>query len=497
MSADPLGGESISRNAGFALAAQAATAAFTAGVTLFLVRFLDPSGYGIFVLALGFSGLVLLPADFGVSQAAARFIAERRGDPSAIAAAVASAIRLKLAFTSTFALALFVLAAPIAAAYDAPGLTWPLRGMAIALLGQSMMLLFAKSFVAMGKIAWQLRLYLSESVVEATATIGAVLMLGGASAAAFGRAFGYAVGAVLGALFLYRLLGRGAIADRRGGPNRRELVRYAGALLIIDGAYALFSHLDVLFVGAMLGTTAVGIYGAPLKLTALLHYPGLALGQAIAPRLAKHPDRPRDTGALVRGLRYMVILQTAVAVTIAVWADPIVELLLGQDYAESAEVLRALAPFVFLHGVGPLVAVSVNYLGEARRRIPIAIGCLLLNVVLMLVLIEEIGILGAAISLDVSYAFYVCGHLWVCARLLDLSLRPLALTAVRSLLAGAPLAAVLLAFGTDGLGPLEWLLGLACGGAAFVAVLLATRETSTTELRKPLRAVGGRLRRSS
>lgn len=489
------GGDSISRNAWFALASQAATALFTAAITLFLVRALDPTGYGIFALALGFVGLVLLPADFGISQSAARFIAERRDEPTAAAAVVASALRMKVILTSAFALGLFALAEPIAAAYDEPDLAWPIRAMALALIGQSILLLFAKSFVALGQIAWQLRLFLSEGAVEATATIGLVLVAGGATAAAFGRATGYAFGAVLGALLMLKLLGRRAFADRRGGPSNRQLGMYAGALLIIDGAYAVFSHLDVLLVGAVLGTAAAGIYAAPVKLTAVLHYPGLALGQAIAPRLARHPDHPPDTAALQRGWRYLVILQAAVAVTIATWAEPIVDLILGPGYAESAEVLRALAPFVFLHGIGPLTSVSVNYLGEARRRIPIAIGCVILNLVLMLVLIEEIGITGAAISLDIAYAVYVAGHLWICARLLEISLVPLAVTALRSLLASVALAFVLIAFGTQQLDAAEWVLGPICAVAVYLGVLLVTRETSIAELRRPLLALQRRLRR--
>ena len=489
-------GDSVRRSAGLALASQAVTAAFTAITTVFLVRALGPEEYGLWTLALGFAGLMLLPADFGVSQSAARFIAERRGKPTEIAAVLAEALRLKLILTSLFALLLFALATPIASLYDAPDLAWPLRGVAVALFGQSTVLLFAKAFVAMGRIAWQLRLFLSESAVEMTATIALVLIFGGATSAAFGRVIGYLCGAVLGAMLVWRLLGRRAVVERRGGPGLGALGSYAGAMLVVEGAFAVFSQLDVLLVGALLGTTAVGIYGAPLKLTVLLHYPGLALGQAIAPRLARHPDHPPDLAAFYSGLRYLIILQTGIAVAIAVWARPIVDLVLGPGYAESADVLRALAPYVLLQGLGPLVSTSVNYLGEARRRIPIVLGSVLLNLILIVVLTDAIGVTGAAISVDVSYAVYVGAHLWICTRLLDLSLRPLAVTALRTLPAAAALAGVLLALGTSELGVVSWGAGIVCGTAAFLAVLIATRATSVAELVEVPRAVLRGLRRS-
>ena len=61
---------------------------------------------------------------------------------------------------------------------------------------------------------------------------------------------------------------------------------------------------------------------------------------------------------------------------LVVWATPIVDLLLGPSYGESVDVLRALAPYVLLASLGPLLSLTVNYLGEARSRIPLAIGAI-------------------------------------------------------------------------------------------------------------------------
>jgi O-antigen/teichoic acid export membrane protein len=341
----------------------------------------------------------------------------------------------------------------------------------------------------------QFSVYFSEAAIEATATIVLVLLAGGATAAAFGRAIGYGCGALLGAVFLVRFLGRRAVAERRSGPRLRELTSYAGTMMIIEGTWSIFSSLDVLLVGAVLGASAAGIYAAPTKLVILVSYPGLALANAIAPRLAHHPDHPPDTAALALGLRHLLMLQTAIAVTFAVWAEPITDLVLGSDYAESADVLLWLAPIILLRGIGPLVSNSVNYLGEARRRVPVVIGCLVLNLGLLAILIEEFGVVGAAISFDISYAVYVGAHLWICQRVVGLPLRPLAGTAVRSLPAAAAMAGILLAFGSQGLSLVEWVVGSACGLIAFIALLLATRALSMADLRKLAVAISRGLRR--
>ena len=45
-------------------------------LTIVLVRVLGPEDYGVFALALSVASLVFLPADFGISQSTARFVAE-------------------------------------------------------------------------------------------------------------------------------------------------------------------------------------------------------------------------------------------------------------------------------------------------------------------------------------------------------------------------------------------------------------------------------------
>ncbi len=487
--------DSIARNTAFALASQAATGAFTMAITVFLVRALDPHGYGVYALALAFAALVVLPADFGVSSATARFIAEKRGDAAAVAATVVKGLRLKMVLTLAMALLLIALAEPISSLYDQPDLAWPLRGVAIALFGQSLVFMFANVFVAMRRMAWQFTLIVTEAVSEAIATIGLVLLAGGATAAAFGRAIGYTCGALAGGAMVFGVLGRRAISERSGGPRLRALGSYGGVLMIVDGAYAVFASLDVLLVGAVLGSAATGIYSAPAKLAAALHYPGLAMSNAIAPRVARHATDPPDVKALKSGLRRLLIFQVGASVFIAVWAGPIVTLLLGPGYGESTDVLRALAPFIFLQGIGPLVSVSVNYLGKAGRRVPIVVASVVLNLVLGVLLLNAIGVTGAAFSVDVSYGLYVGAHLWICSRLLGFSLRPLAATTLRLTAPAVALAGVLLAFGPGQAGAVEWVVAPTLALAAYVGGITLTGEVSLAELGAIPRAIRAAMRR--
>ena len=490
-------GDTISRNALLAFAAQMTTAAFTAVLTVFLSRELGPAGFGTLALAISVAGLLRRASAGAMAQAAARFIAERHGDTAAVTGVLGMALRIRLATAAGFSVALFALAGPIAELYDAPELAWPLRGVAVAFFGQSVVTFVNNVFVALRRTSGSFTLVASESAMEFTASVALVLLGGGATGAAFGRAVGYLFGALLGVLLLGRLLGRSPLFNTgKSDVARRDFANYAGAMLVLSSSSAIFSQLDVLLIGAFLTTAAVGIYSAPLQLITVLGYPGYALAQGIAPRLARHPKDPQNVEALTRGLSYVLILQSGLVAVVAVWAEPIVRLALGEAFLESAEVLRALTPVVFFAGVSTLLVQPLNYAGEGRRRIPIAVTMVLIAAGLNVLLIPEIGVLGAAVSTNVASCVSVGGHLWLSHRVLSLPLAPLASSAVRALAAAAGLAGVLALVGTGELSAVQWVVGIVGGSAVFVAILLATRALSIAELRSLLRLARRALRAS-
>jgi O-antigen/teichoic acid export membrane protein len=476
--------DTISRNAGFAFAIKMVGAVCTAALTIVLVRVLGPSEYGVFALAMSIGGLVFLPADLGIAQSAARFVAESISDRRAIAALISDAVRVKLLAAGLVSLALVALAGPIADGYGEPDLVWPLRILALSLFAESFLLLYNALFQALGKISIYLRVVTLESTSEASLSIAIVLLGGGAAGAMAGRAAAYAFAAGYGLVLVGRTIGRRVSIGRgAGGGHVRRIFGYGSALLVVDGAITLFSRLDALLIGAIVSVTAVGRFEAPLQLAGFLGYIGQSIGAGVAPRMARSEHERPDLPALERGLAVVILLQGVFVAPLLVWAEPIQSLVLGPGYEDSADVLRALAPFAFLVGVSPMVSLSVNYLGQARRRIPIAVGAVVINVAIDLALLSQIGIVAAAIGTDVAYSFYVVAHLWLLRRMVGLSMRPIVAGFARATVAAAAMSAVLLALGTGDVALPVLLLGAPVGVATYVVALLLVRAITPAELR--------------
>ncbi|HTX46935.1 MAG TPA: oligosaccharide flippase family protein [Solirubrobacteraceae bacterium] len=475
------GSESVAESSAYSFGAQVASAAFTAILTLYLVRALGTVQYGDFALAIGAGSLAFLPADFGISSSTARFIAEHRDDARRMAEVLAEAIRVKLVLSAIACGALAALAGPIASAYHAD-IAWPLRAVALATFAQSMMFLFDASFIAVRRVASDLKVVFLESAVECSMSIVLVILVGGAIGAAEGRAIGYCSGAIFATALGARVFGWPAAIRRRGSASeRRRIARYAVPLVLVDSAWTLFSTIDLLLIGAYLGSTKVALFAAPLRLLALLSMPAAAIASGVAPRLARSRDHEPEGDALARALRLVVVFQGVMLAPLIVWARPIVDVLLGSNYHGSISTVRVLSIGAYLYGLAPLVSVSANFLGDAARRIPLMVGAALLNTVIDLFLIPRIGIMSGAIATAAALIVMDAGHIHICRRHVALPLTPLARSLLRTLLAAAAMAAVLLGLGTNPSAPLI-VVGAFAGPIVFVAALVILGEVRVSEL---------------
>ncbi len=103
------------------------------------------------------------------------------------------------------------------------------------------------------------------------------------------------------------------------------------------------------------------------------------------------------------------------------------------------------------------------------------------------------GVAGAAMTVDGVALAALAVHLLASSTQAVFDRRAALFTALRTGLAAAAMAAVLLAAGTERLSTVGWLAGSIGGVAAFTAVLLVAGEISLSEIRRYV--VDGRLRR--
>lgn len=485
----------VSRTASLAFLAQMVGAVLTAILTIFLARKLAAAQFGDFTFALSVITIATLFADLGVTSSSGRFIAERRGEPQAAAAVFRTSLRLKLVVAIPASIAMFWLAGPVCDVFGQGSALWAVRGGAVVLFAQAVFLLILGSFIALGKLRYNLVLATVESVAEVIASIALVLLGAGATGAAFGRATGYVVGAAAGLVIAKRTIGRLRPSDRHldeSVVSPRRIIGYAGPLFAVDAAFRVFFSIDVLLIAALVsGGAPIAAFGLSMRFAAFLDYFAAAVASAVAPRMARR-ERGDEGHLLASSMRYLIIIQMLVTAPLLIWPDAIVHLIFGDKYPEAPAVLRALTPYVLLSGIAQLTTLAVNYLGYARRRVPIAIAMLTVNAIIDVILLPKIGILAGAIGTSAAYALWVPAHVWLLHRYVGLRLAPLLLTTVRTCLAGGAMVGVLALLGTGVVSVPLMLAGGVLGPAVYVATLFALRELRASDVALMRRVVSRR-----
>jgi peptidoglycan biosynthesis protein MviN/MurJ (putative lipid II flippase) len=137
---------------------------------------------------------------------------------------------------------------------------------------------------------------------------------------------------------------------------------------------------------------------------------------------------------------------------------------------------------VLLSGIAQLTTLSVNYLGEAWRRVPIAVVMLAANVIVDVVLLPKIGIVAGAVGTSVAYAIWVPAHVWILRQRGGLLVGPFLLTLARTIVAGAATVGVLALLGTGRVGVPVMLAGAAAGSLVYVAALVVLGELGREDL---------------
>ncbi len=225
----------------------------------------------------------------------------------------------------------------------------------------------------------------------------------------------------------------------------RPLTRFGAPLLITDIQYAIWSNLDYVVVGRMLGDAALGVYTLAYRLPELLiHSVWRVLAGAIFPVFSRLQD---DRAALRRGflatIRYTQIIIVPLSLGLLITADTAVDMLFGHQWAAAAPVLQVMAIFSLVASIG--VNAGDVYKAIGRPDILAKLSVIeLVAFVPALVYGARFGIIGVAWAHAAVAAVDTLIRLLVARALIGVSLRDVARQLAPSFAAGAWLSAAAL-----------------------------------------------------
>ena len=322
------------------------------------------------------------------------------------------------------------------------------------------------AMLSLQSIAW------TAAVVAVAATDGDVLD--------FAWAF-VAVAVVIGIVQIVVTRRLATIALEAGRRLWKPLFRVALPLGIAGLLVTVYYRVNSVLVYNISGPEEAGYYGAAFRIMDPLHVVPTAVMTAVFPVIAAlhATDSERVRRILQSGLDYLVILTVPVFVGSLVVADSLMSAIFGARFEPAGEVL----PLLML----AFVCVSVSYL--PGYLVPVvdmqwtfarlALGGVVVNAVLALLLIPPHGAVGAAVATLVTEMLIAIAGTALIARRMGARLR--FGRVARALLAAAVMGIVVFFAADAGL-----VVALVVAAPVYVAGLLAFRAVSVEELRAGL-----------
>lgn len=174
----------------------------------------------------------------------------------------------------------------------------------------------------------------------------------------------------------------------------------------VGGAF-LLSAVDRFFINKYLGLSQAGVYMAAVQIMLAMKIAFDAFNKAYVPWLYSRlkANRAEDLRNIVR-FTYVYCLCCLAVAGLVFWLGPyLIELALDDRYRQAGELVGWLALGNAFHGMYLMVT---NFIFYSKKTGWLAVGTLCsgaLNVVLMIFLIPELGMKGAAYSFSISMLF--------------------------------------------------------------------------------------------
>jgi len=182
---------------------------------------------------------------------------------------------------------------------------------------------------------------------------------------------------------------------------RGPLLRLGVPIAVISTLASFAAYSPRYFLEFVIGNAAVGIFAAQMSLVGLVDLPVSAIGQAILPKLSAAFQEGNDTAfsrTLSRSLMLTLVFCSLVLGALALFSEPLMELLYAHEYSKEKRTLLMLVAAASLTNLGNILGCAI----AARRNFRLPVFAQLANMACVILLcyplISHFSLEGAALA---------------------------------------------------------------------------------------------------
>jgi PST family polysaccharide transporter len=361
----------------------------------YLVRVLGPDYFGRVSFAQAFVQYFVLLTDYGFTLSATRAVSGMRNDPGRLSRFFTAVMVLKLVLmVSGFALMIAVVGlVPVF------GQDWSLYVLSyLAVAGNVFFPVWL--FQGLERMKYITILTLLGRIVTTAAIFALVHQRDDYRLAAALQASGFVVAGLCSMAVMPR------VADIRlrwpGVVELRSAFADGWHIFVTTAAISLYTNSDVFVLGLLTNPASVGYFSAASKLVGAVQALINPVSQAVFPYIVALAQRSRDAAISFAGrlLRVQGLATLGMSALLFVLAKPLAGLLFGAQFTLTATLVEWMAAVPFVVGLSNVLGIQVMFVfGMDRLVARIALGCGIVNLLLVVALVRAFGATGAAMSL--------------------------------------------------------------------------------------------------
>ncbi|WP_417336329.1 flippase [Halobacteriovorax marinus] len=189
----------------------------------------------------------------------------------------------------------------------------------------------------------------------------------------------------------------------------KKLFKMAWPLALVAISAFIYTRIDQVMIKHIIGNEAVGNYAAAIRISELLYFIPIVITTSIFPKIIQEKSSNETRYLYLLGRLYKLVtwVSIPIAITISLLSREITQLLYGNQFTDSANILAILAwgiVFTAISSVFFKILYSERYEKKYLQRS--LIGAIL-NIVLNYLLLHAYGVIGAALATIITL-FIMC-----------------------------------------------------------------------------------------
>lgn len=180
-----------------------------------------------------------------------------------------------------------------------------------------------------------------------------------------------------------------------------RLLTYGGWVSVTNVLHPVLSYLDRVLIGSVISIAAVAYYTAPYEMVTRLSILPTSLTMTLFPSFSAVDTAAREslTSLYSRSVKVLLVLMGPLVAVLILFADEILRLWLGSEFAEiGAVVFQILAVGVLLNALAQVPFALIQGFGRPDITAKVHLLELLMYVPLVWLLVKNLGIVGGALA---------------------------------------------------------------------------------------------------